>query len=142
LDVLFLDANVLFSAAYRPGSSVRRLWEISGVRLVTSTYAVEEARRNLNTPDQRSNLDMLLADTIVAASMHNPGEARREMENVDLPDKDKPIMLAAVDTGATHLITGDFSHFGPYYGEFVAGVLVLAPAAYLRRSSGDEGHDG
>lgn len=44
---VFLDANVLFSAAYREGNGILRLWELSGIHLVTSSYAVEEAERNI-----------------------------------------------------------------------------------------------
>lgn len=135
MDILFLDANVLFSAAYRPGAGVRGLWEISNTRLVTSVYAVAEAHRNLKTPEQRSELDEVLRDIEIAAPAHRSGETRAELEGLDLPDKDTPIMLAAVEAGATHLITGDFTHFGPHYGKVVAGVLVLPPAAYLRGSS-------
>jgi hypothetical protein len=37
-----------------------------------------------------------------------------------------------VAAGATHLITGDMRHFGPYFGQRVLGVLVIPPARYLR----------
>lgn len=51
--------------------------------------------------------------------------------HIELPDKDRPILSAAVNAGATHLLTGDFRHFGPYYGEEIGGVLILPPADYL-----------
>ena len=50
---------------------------------------------------------------------------------LELPDKDRLILLAAVSAGATHLLTGDFRHFGPYYGERIEGVLVMPPGEYL-----------
>jgi hypothetical protein len=31
-----------------------------------------------------------------------------------LPAKDVPILLAAIDSGATYLLTGDKDHFGKY----------------------------
>jgi hypothetical protein len=37
VDRLFLDANVLFSAAYRETAGIQRLWTRPGVRLLTST---------------------------------------------------------------------------------------------------------
>ena len=49
---------------------------------------------------------------------------------INLPAKDRPILLAAIDAGATHLLTGDWEHFGPYYRQQVAGVLILPPAEY------------
>src|SRR5215212_9144251 len=58
--LIFLDANVLFSAAYRRGAGLRRLWTLPGGRLITSVYAAEEARSNLSNPGQQSDLEELL----------------------------------------------------------------------------------
>ena len=126
LDRLFLDANVLFSAAYRPNAGLTRFWKLPGVTLCSSRYAVEEARINLATTVQRERLQSLttaleLFDTVGAL----PGE-------ISLPEKDRPIRLAAVAARATHLITGDFRHFGPLFGKNVRGILILPPADYLR----------
>ena len=47
---LFLDANVLFTAAHNPGGKAALVIEFgrAGIwRLATSAYAAEEARRNL-----------------------------------------------------------------------------------------------
>ena len=60
MDRVFLDANVLFSAAYRPDSRLRELWALAEVELVTSAYSVEEACRNLDNPVQRADLEKLL----------------------------------------------------------------------------------
>jgi len=32
--------------------------------------------------------------------------------------------LAAIDAGATHLLTGDWEHFGPYYRQEIGSVLI------------------
>ena len=61
MDRLFLDANVLFSAAYKPDARVRRLWSIKGVSLCTSRYALEEARINLSEEVHRQLLSELVA---------------------------------------------------------------------------------
>ena len=126
---LFLDANVLFSAAYRPNAGVARLWEVPGITLVTSSYVVEEARRNLSEEVQRSRLEELLKRVEVGEAMMLPPELRGE---VDLPEKDWPVLGGAAASGATHLITGDVRHFGRYFGERPLGVLVLRPADYLK----------
>jgi hypothetical protein len=47
VDRVFLDANVLFSAAYIEGSGLARLWQLADAELLSSDYATEEARRNL-----------------------------------------------------------------------------------------------
>jgi hypothetical protein len=44
-----------------------------------------------------------------------------EIEASGLPEKNLPILRAAVASGATYLVTGDRRHFG----QEVAGVLVL-----------------
>ena len=61
MDRLFLDANVLFSAAYRPGSGLFSLWKLRGAVLCSSQYALEEARANLSTESQHSRLAELSA---------------------------------------------------------------------------------
>ena len=43
---------------------------------------------------------------------------------------DQPILLAAIDGGATHLLTCDREHFGVYYRQEIGGVLILPPAEY------------
>lgn len=127
-DVVFLDANVLFSAAYRPDAGLRRLWRLPDVRLLTSAYAAVEARRNLGDARRRERLDRLLAKVHIVPEVEDrptPGAA-------ELPDKDRPIVLAAVAARATYLLTGDVTHFGRLLGKRPEGVLVLIPADYLR----------
>ena len=41
MDRVFLDANVLFSAASTPDSGLRALWSLAGVELVTSEFALD-----------------------------------------------------------------------------------------------------
>ena len=56
----------------------------------------------------------------------------RSPPGVDVPAKDRPILQAAIAAKATHLITGDVTHFGEYFGRQIGGVLILAPGDYLR----------
>ncbi|MEX2527728.1 MAG: PIN domain-containing protein [Gemmatimonadota bacterium] len=128
MDRLFLDANILFSAAYHQDAGVRRLWDVPQITLVTSEYAVAETRRNLANPDQLSRLDALLKPVQVEPARTLDPALRREIE---LREKDWPILGGAVAAGATHLITGDLRDFGPFMGQSVLGVLVLTPARYL-----------
>ena len=128
MDRLFLDANVLFSAAYRADAGVARLWEADGVELVTSEYAVEEAKRNLHEVEQDTRLDGLLAgvERVAAGTV-----AADQRLGIELREKDWPILAGAVHSGATHLITGDHRDFGPYFGTRILGVLVQTPSDYL-----------
>jgi len=129
VNLVFLDANVLFSAAYRADAGLRRLWGLGETQLITSAYAVEEARRNLKLDEQRDRLEELLATVNVIAPL--PG-ARPLPSHVQLPEKDRPILMAAIEAQATYLLTGDVKDFGAYYGQTIEGVMILPPAEYLR----------
>lgn len=127
MDRLFLDANVLFSAAYRPDSSLLRLWKLRTAVLCSSSYALEEAGINLSDDPQRErliNLSMKL-ELVDAAIMRLP-------DGISLPEKDRPIMLAAIEAQATHLLTGDLRLFGSYLGKRIANILIMPPGNYLR----------
>ena len=100
------------------------------MELITSDYAAQEALINLTEDDQRRRLTRLLRKVrIVTAVAPLPPEVR-------LPEKDQPILQAALEAQATHLLTGDQEHFGPYFGRRLGGILVLPPAGYfeLRRN--------
>lgn len=132
MDRIFLDANVLFSAAYREGAGLLRLWDLAGVVQLTSGYALEEARRNLRETTQRLRLDGLVARLEVIWII----APRPLPEHVQLPEKDRPILWAALHAGATHLLTGDVRRFGALFGHAVEGVRILPPAEYLRGRAG------
>ena len=117
---MFLDANVLFSAAYRARSSLARLWTTeSTLVLLSSPYAVEEAHRNLERVDARERLEILTAALEIVPDVATGSVPR----GVTLPEKDVPILLAAIAAGASHLLTGDRAHFGVYYGRRIARVV-------------------
>jgi uncharacterized protein len=125
---VFLDANVLFSAAYREGAGLLALWELPGIRLLTSGYAAEEARRNLDAAEKRLKLEGLLdAVEVVPEAPNQPLPA-----DVRLPENDRPILRAALAAGATHLLTGDLRDFGHVLNRKVAGVRIQTPGAFLR----------
>jgi predicted nucleic acid-binding protein len=134
VDRVFLDANVLFSAAYRTDSGLRALWEREDAVLITSTYAVEEASRNLSAirPERLSDLNALVSRTEVVAM---PAPSLAFPESIELKEKDRPILLAAILANATHLLTGDKGDFGGLFGTKVGNVLILTPSEYLRPRS-------
>jgi len=127
MDRLFLDANVLFSAAYKADARVLRLWRLDDVVLYSSRYALEEARFNLAEESQLRRLTAL-SGKLRFSEAGNRGLPR----GVFLPDKDAPILLAAIEARADYLLTGDFRHFRPYFGKKIGGVTVMLPASYLR----------
>ena len=155
MDRLFLDANVLFSAAYRPNAGLLRLWKLRGAILCSSRYALEEARINSTDeaqkrrlsrlartiqlfdppdrqPDRQLPLDVSLPDAVDVFVPDSLGVSLPKAVGVSLPEKDWPIFSAALAARATHLITGDVRHFGPYFGKAIHGILIMTPARYLK----------
>jgi len=129
---LFLDANVLFSAAYRPNPGLLKLWKLTNVTLCSSRYALEEARINLTEEAQHDRLAKLSANIELFEA-----PAAELPRRVSLPSKDIPILLAAIEARATHLITGDIRHFGTYFGNKIEGILILLPGEYLKKGAKD-----
>jgi len=128
VDRVFLDANVLFSAAYAPDSGLSQLWQRKNARLIASGYVIEEALRNLDDAAARDRLEALLGGV---EQVGDPSAALDlEMEK-ELPENDRPVLRAAMAAGATHLLSGDRRAFGSWYGKRLAGVLILRPGEYL-----------
>jgi|SRR5208337_349002 len=127
MDRLFLDANVLFSAAYKADARVLRLWRLEDVVLYSSRYALEEARFNLAEESQLRRLTALAEKVqfLEASSQELP-------HRLSLPEKDAPILQAAIEVNADYLLTGDIRHFGPYFGKTIEGVTVILPGQYLK----------
>ncbi len=127
MDRVFLDANILFSAAYRPDSGLARLWGLKNARLITSVYARQEALSNLETEAQHERLKILLETVEIIE--HTAEDSLPP--DIHLPEKDRPILQAALAARATHLLTGDVRHFGALFGKTVGTVKVSLPAEYL-----------
>jgi len=127
MDRLFLDANVLFSAAYRTDGGLVRLWKLTNVVLCSSRYALGEARANLLDEAQHRRLAQL-ADGLQFFEAPEGLLPR----GIALPEKDAPILLAAVAARAHYLLTGDLRHFGAYFGKRIEGVTIVSPAQYFR----------
>jgi predicted nucleic acid-binding protein len=123
---LFLDANILFSAAYKPDARVLRLWKLPDVVLCTSRYALEEARYNLSDETQRQRLSQLAEGFQFFEGAHH-----QTTHSISLPEKDIPILLAAIESRARYLLTGDLRHFGTYFGRKFSGVTIASPAQYF-----------
>jgi predicted nucleic acid-binding protein len=129
MDKLFLDANILFSAAYRSNAGLLRLWEFE-VELFSSSYAIEEVRRNLSDHDQRYRLEQLV-DSIKIIKQEQTSIVLDKA--IVLRDKDRPILQAAIFAKVNYLITGDFRDFGIYFGKTIQNVTILPPADYFKK---------
>lgn len=129
---LFLDANVLFTAARNPqgkATLVIALGSNGMWQLTTSTSAREEAQRNIarKFPPAVKRLDNLLAGIrLVSDRFDGPCPAA-------LPDKDRPMYRAALACRANVFLTGDLRDFGPLMDqpELTGGLLIPTAAAFL-----------
>ncbi len=133
---LFLDANVLFTAAHKPegrSAALVALARRSFCSLHTSPHVLEEARRNLRLklPQGADALEKLLKTIAIEGEASSP-LVRWALEQ-GLPLKDAPVLAAAVVARADLLVTGDRKHFGDLYGATLRGVEVVTPAEALAR---------
>jgi predicted nucleic acid-binding protein len=131
---IFLDANILFSAARADGAmrQLLRLLQAAGHGLVADAYVVTEARRNLAAKESAQALADLetLLQVVEVASVHS----QRPGSLADwLPAKDQPVLLAAIALDCNVLVTGDETHFGPGYGRAFGGVTVCSPAQLAQK---------
>lgn len=129
MDRVFLDANVLFSAAYDPAARVARLFRMKDLQLISSAYAVAEATVNIRAKKPtraRTLAQMVKRVDLVVAEVLPPLPT-----GIRLPDDDAPILQAAIAARASVLLTGD-KDFRALYGRVIQGVLVMRPGDYLR----------
>ncbi len=125
---VFLDANILFSIAYgSPG--LERLWgdaKKGKYELIASQYVIEEAKRNLDRREQLDALNRLLSEVRVVP------EADPTIPcPIPLPEKDRPVLLAALSCKADYLITGDVTHFGKYFGKRIRRLRICTPRDFF-----------
>jgi len=131
---IYLDANVLFSAAKSDGA-VRDLLSAltrKGHELCADGYVVEEARRNLllKAPAEAIAALEKMLEKIVLKAMVSASPPRMR---ASLPEKDRPILEAAIRHRCDVLVTGDKTHFGSFYGMKLEGVEILSPAQLARK---------
>lgn len=130
---VFLDANVLFTAAHNPRGKAAFIIEhadAGGFKLFTSSYAREEAERNIiaKYPSCAAIFNQLLQRiTVVPVTPFSADYPEI------LPAKDAPIFAAAVHCRATHLLTGDTKHFGPLINrpDLCGGMMAQTAAQFL-----------
>jgi hypothetical protein len=97
------------------------------VTLCSSRYALQEARINLAGEDQWTRLAELSGSLqLFEAGPTSPPPG------ILLPEKDVPILAAAIEARATHLLTGDLRHFRAYLGRMIEGIAIMRPGEYLR----------
>jgi len=132
---VFLDANVLFTAAYSPEGLSALLIELGAagrVTLLTSPLAIVEAERNLEVkrPGALSTLRRGLT-AVRIVSEPPPAEVER-LTPPELSSKDRPLLAAAIVARATHFVTGDLADFGRWmHRPARLSLRVMTPRQFL-----------
>jgi predicted nucleic acid-binding protein len=129
---LFLDSNVLFTAAHNPEGKASLVIELAAKdhwEVVTSAYCVSEARLNLERkhPSSLSRLQEILRTVRLVRDVGG------ERYALPLPEKDRPVFGAAHRCKATHFLTGDRRHFGPFMNrpKETMGIVVQSVGDFL-----------
>jgi hypothetical protein len=125
---IFLDANILFSAAKSEGAVrelVNRL-RAQGHVLCADEYVLAEAERNLASKGAHALGDLAILREKIECDPFRPDKLPEGMADA-LPEKDRPVLAAAIRLRCHALVTGDRTHFGALYGTTIAGVVVHSP---------------
>ena len=130
--LVFLDANVLFSAALG-GETFDLLFELAQrdlIHLVTSQVRHLEARRNIDRkrPDRTAALDDILRSAPAAdvdPSLH------LTWASALVGDADAHVLAAARSLSVAVLVTGDVTHFGPLMERKDLPFTIRTPRAFL-----------
>jgi predicted nucleic acid-binding protein len=132
---VFLDANILFTAAYSPDGLSALLVELGAagrVTLLTSPLAIVEAERNLEAK-RPAALPALLRSLTAVRVVRQPAPADVErLTPPELSSKDRPLLAAAIAAHATHFVTGDVADFGRWMNRRAGVPLrVMTPRQFL-----------
>ncbi|MBI3293602.1 MAG: hypothetical protein HYZ71_02600 [Deltaproteobacteria bacterium] len=129
---IFLDANVIFTAAHNPSGKAAFLLRLKVPerwKLVTCVLAMEEAERNLpiKFPKGVGELKKIVGRMGLVATVVE-GECP-----IELPPKDTPIFLSARQAGCSHLLTGDLKDFGRFMNQpkKSGGILIQTVNDFL-----------
>ncbi|MBI1728577.1 MAG: PIN domain-containing protein [Candidatus Rokubacteria bacterium] len=132
---VFLDANILFTAAYSPDGLSALLVELGAagrVTLLTSPLAIVEAERNLEAKRPVA-LPTLRRSLTAVRVVREPAPADVErLTPPELASKDRPLLAAAIAAHATHFVTGDVADFGRWMDRRAGVPLrVMTPRQFL-----------
>ena len=135
---IFLDANILFSAA-NPSGSIRQLLTIAraaGHECWADAHVIREAHRNLflKQRERIPDFEHLLGEIHFASKVPNLPLPPLE---TPLPENDSRVLAAAIANKCEAFVTGDQTHFGPLYRKAVGGVKICSPPSLPKYSSNE-----
>ena len=125
---IFLDANILFSAAKSDGGIRKLVFTLigKGHDCVIDAFVLEEARRNLGIKYLHGlpALHDITKSLHFSQSMHS---IKKDAAGLPIPETDKYVLSSAIHTRCNFLVTGDRRHFGAFYGKTVCGMVIHSP---------------
>ena len=129
---LFLDSNVLFTAAHNPEGKASLVIDFAAAgswEVLTSAYCLAEARLNL----ERKHPAALGRLSGILRTVRLVPDVTGERCALKLPEKDRPVFAAAQRCKATHFLNGDRRHFGPYMNKPMdtMGIVIQAVGDFL-----------
>ena len=129
---VFLDANILFSAAKSDDAIRQLLRNLNQAKhsLVADSYVQTVAQRNIaaKTDAQAVRaLDTLLSQIEISTVQFAQSSPALQAAVLWLLEKDRPVLLAALVLACEVLVTGDSTHFGLGHGKRFEGVTVCSP---------------
>jgi predicted nucleic acid-binding protein len=92
-------------------------------------FVAEEARRNLvaKAPESLEAFEEVLSRIELA-----PLQPSASLD-LPLPEKDRPVLAAAIRLRCDALVTGDRTHFGALYGKAIHGVTIHSPRSLAEK---------
>lgn len=130
----FLDANVLFSGLYNPNGAPATILEMhvkGKFTVVISRQVLDELIGAMKA--KKSDLLSLLQILLTSAPPElapdpDPATVHRIASLIN--PADAPILTAALQCGASCLVTGNIRHFTPAVAER-SGIQIVTPAQFL-----------
>ena len=123
---------MLFTAAHNPEGKASLVIELAARgnwEVVSSPYCLAEAQLNL----ERKHPAALGRLPEILRAVRLVPDVAGERCALSLPEKDRPVFAAAQRCKATHFLTGDRRHFGPYMNKpkDTTGIVVQTIGDFL-----------
>lgn len=127
---IFLDANILFSAAKSDGAIRLLVTNLLKNKhdLRINLFVQEEAERNLRVKDP---IALHYFNELISRLTISSLVDFKPLPKVAayLPAKDQPVLQAALHDHCDVLLTGDRAHFGRLYGKKIGCVVIHSPSS-------------
>ena len=135
---VFLDASVIFAAAYSQTGAARELFRQATrdqVKLVVNQDVLDEAERNLATkvPQGKALLRVLLAVIDPELAPDPPAELIAQVSQY-VVDKDVPVVAGAMAAQVDYLVTFDRKHLiDPVEVTQQSGLRIVLPEVVVQQ---------